>query len=99
MTPRHLPGFFFFMVLAGRFSEDCFAILKNRPRKNPENRPGDPKNRPRLIYPVSFNLFQRIRFRNLSRLFAGRSLRQLPLCAEEHAENIILSRISAQKRA
>ena len=26
-------------VLAGRFSEDCCAILKNRPRKNPENRP------------------------------------------------------------
>ena len=26
-------------VPAGRFSEDCCAILKNRPRKNPENRP------------------------------------------------------------
>ena len=33
-------------ALAGRFSEDCCAILKNRPRKNPENRPGDPRTVP-----------------------------------------------------
>ena len=26
-------------VPAGRFSEDCHAILKNRPRRNPGNRP------------------------------------------------------------